>query len=214
MHFFNENTGFIVGEKNIGIGYVLKTTSSGVNWDEVFVSTTYDTELLNQYWLNSNTGWACGSNILIKTTNSGLNFINFYSSIPPTQNGANWLSSIVFANDSTGWIGAGNLDKKNIYKTTNGGLNWFFQNNPVTQYEYPQINDVEFISSDSGSAASLVGIILFTSNGGNNWVVDNTANAEFWSLCSFQKLKVWCGAYPGQIWSATIHEPNGIINHN
>ena len=71
----------------------------------------------------------------------------------------------------TGWIGGSNLDNKNLYKTTNGGLNWFFQTNPAAGNYYPQINDIKFFSNDSGWAVHgtpITGAIMFTSNGGSS----------------------------------------------
>jgi photosystem II stability/assembly factor-like uncharacterized protein len=210
VHFFDENTGFIVGEKNIGIGYVLKTTNSGVNWNEVYVSSINQTGLEDQHWFNALTGWVCGYNTLMKTTNGGLNLTSFYTSIPPTQNGSNWLFGISFTNDSIGWLAAANVDRKNIYKTTNSGLNWFFQDNPVAQYEFSGASHVLFMSPDTGWAAVYyLGVILATTNGGNNWVIDEMANSEFYRFSIYNNSKIWCAGYPGQIWYATIHEPNG-----
>ncbi|RPI18535.1 MAG: T9SS C-terminal target domain-containing protein [Ignavibacteriae bacterium] len=213
VHFFNSDTGVVIGSKNGPYGYIIKTTNSGNNWSEIFISNQIYTELKDQYWLNSDSGWLCGSNILLKTTNGGTNFINYYTNIPPTQNGSNALLGIDFVNENTGWICGSNLEHRNIYKTTNAGLNWYFQNNPVASYEYAQVNDIKFINSDSGWAGSFVGIILFTSNGGSNWLIDLSANDEFWSLCNYKNSKIWSGGAHGKIWYTLINPPIGVISN-
>ena len=129
--FFNENTGIVIGEKNGPYGYVIKTTNSGVNWNEIYLSANNPTDLDDQYWFDIHTGWICGTNNLLKTTNGGIDFVDYFANVPPTQNGTNGLLGISFINYNTGWLAAGNADHKNIYKTTNAGINWFFQDNPV-----------------------------------------------------------------------------------
>jgi photosystem II stability/assembly factor-like uncharacterized protein len=213
VHFFNEDTGIVIGSKNGSYGYIIRTTNGGNNWNEIFLLDSLYTELRGQFWLNIDTGWICGYNRLLKTTNGGVNFVNYYSNIPPTQNGVNALNAIFFVNIYTGWIGGSNIDRKNIYKTTNGGLNWVFQDNPAAQFDFPQINDIKFISSDSGWAAhgtDVSGIILFTSNGGNNWIIDNDHYSWYWHLSIYNRTKIWCTGDNGRIWYAFINGPVGI----
>jgi photosystem II stability/assembly factor-like uncharacterized protein len=212
IYFFNANTGYAIGRK--GMYYnscALKTTDGGSNWSEVVLSTSNENELFDQYWFNSQTGWICGRNFLKKTTDGGTNFNDYFSNVPPTSNGANALLCINFLSDQTGWIGGSNLDGKNIYKTTNGGMNWVFQNNPVAQYTYPQINDIKMINGGMGWAAHGTpssGAILYTSNGGVNWVIDNGTNARFDCLWIYNDYQIYCGASEGKIWYSTI--PTGI----
>lgn len=210
--FFDANTGFAIGRQ--GMNYnscIIKTTNGGANWTEIVASTSNENELSGQYWFNSSTGWICGKNFLMKTTDQGATFVNYFAGIPPTSNGANALLCINFQNMLTGWIGGSNLDKKNIYKTTNGGMNWFFQDNPVASYTYTQINDILFNDPDWGYAAHGTpssGAILFTSNGGMNWVIDEGTNTWFDCLNSYNDAIVYCGAGAGKVWYSPI--PSGI----
>lgn len=223
VHFFNPDTGMIIGERAIGYpnnswgGCVLKTTNGGTNWNQIYSTndTIYSsTELNGQYWLNNETGWIAGYNILLKTTDGGVSFANYYSHIPPTQNEYNLLLSIFFTNSETGWIGGGNVDHKNIYKTTNAGSNWFFQDNPVAQYFSSASSHVIFLTPYTGWAAVYyLGVILATTNGGTNWVIDKMANTEFYRFSIYRKTKIWCAAAGGQIWYATIDGPIGLQNH-
>lgn len=218
VYFFDQNTGIAVGRKNAAFNScVLRTTNSGSIWYEVIVSTSNENELSAQYWFNSSTGWICGKNILLKSTNGGLNYTNYYSNIPAVSNGQNALLSIYFENLNTGWIGGSNVDHKNIYKTTNGGLNWIFQNNPVANYTYSQINDILFIDVNRGWAAHgtpLSGTILFTSNSGVNWVVDDNTNTWFDCLWTVNDATVFCGASGGKIWYTGIPSSIKILNEN
>jgi photosystem II stability/assembly factor-like uncharacterized protein len=98
----------------------------------------------------------------LKTTNGGLNWSNLYANVPPTSNGANALLSIYFANTQTGWMRS-NVDKKNIYKTTNGGANCI-SGNPVALCTYTRINDVKSLTQEACWAHGIPfsGAIMFT----------------------------------------------------
>jgi photosystem II stability/assembly factor-like uncharacterized protein len=218
VHFFDSNTGIVAGLKPYYApphGYIIKTTNSGNNWQEAYVST--DTilssyTLRRQFWLNNDTGWICGDNLLLKTTDCGLTYSNYYSHVPPTQNGYNIFNDIYFINDSIGWI-ASVGDNRNIYKTTNAGINWFFQDNPVAYYSYPQINGIIFTNSNTGWASSYVGLIIVTTNGGSNWMVDKYANYETSKFANYNS-KIWLGAELGRIYYTNSNEPIGIINNS
>ncbi|MGH2575598.1 MAG: YCF48-related protein [Ignavibacteria bacterium] len=214
IYFFDENTGIGAGSKNFPfIPLVIKSTNSGTNWVELNAFFSGAQELNDQHWFNQNTGWICGYDVLLKTTNGGLNFVNLYSNIPPSGNGHIAILAIQFVNQQTGWLGAANLERNNIYKTTNGGNNWFFQPNPVSQNGWNQINDVRFISADSGWAAHGTpgtGAIMFTSNGGTNWLMDNVNYSWYDCLHIFQRSKVWCGGSSGRVWYSLLTEPTGI----
>lgn len=213
VYFFDANTGIIVGSKNFPYQpFIAKTTNGGNNWAEITPATSGQ-ELNDQFWLNSNTGWVCGYDVLLYTTNGGANFSNLYSNIPPTANGHSSLLGIYFTNQQTGWIGAANLERNNTYKTTNAGVNWIFQNNPVSQAGWNQINDIKFISKDSGWAAHGTpgtGAIMFTSNGGANWNMDNTQYSWYDCFATYRSSKVWCGGSDGTMWYTLITGLVGI----
>ncbi len=213
VYFFDENSGVIIGSKNFPyVPFVEKTTNGGTNWTEITPAGSGQ-ELNDQYWFNANTGWVAGYDVLLYTTNGGSNFTNLYSNIPPTGNGHSSLLAVYFLNQQTGWLGAANLERNNIYKTTNAGANWVFQNNPVSQAGWNQINDIRFISQDSGWAVHgtpSTGAIMFTSNGGINWVMDNTQYSWYDCLEIYSHSKIWCGGSSGRIWYANLGEIVGI----
>jgi len=218
VYFFDANTGVICGSKNFPYKpFTARTTNGGLNWTEQSPVLPAAQELNEQYWFNTNTGWICGYDVLLYTTNGGANFSDYYANIPPSGNGHIALLGITFFNQQTGWIGAANLERNNIYKTTNGGLNWVFQQNPVSQGGMNQINDVLFINSEIGWAVHgtpTSGAIMFTSNGGTNWTIEEQSVNWFDCLSIFQDKKIWCGASSGKVWYANLNGLTGITPVN
>jgi len=72
------------------------------------------------------------------------------------------LKSIIFLNTSTGYLCGNN---STIYKSTNGGLNWFSQTSGVST----NLNSIYFLNTDTGWIAG-INTILKTTNGGINWI--------------------------------------------
>lgn len=199
IKFLNENTGYAIAITYPDNGYIIKSTNGGNNWFDVYLSSSTGADLVCQYWFNRDTGWIAGSETLLKTTNGGASFSEYFQNIPATSNGYNGLLGIYFVNNSTGWISAGNVDNKNLYKTTNAGNNWFFQNNPVTQYQYAQLDDIIFIDENRGWAGGYSGQLITTTNGGINWIIDLSYPTWFNCFAEFESKNVWCGADYGKI---------------
>ena len=115
----------------------------------------YDVKFINRF-----TGWACGDDVILKTTNGGNQWIlqngipeKLYSNICPVD------SNVVFC---VGWF-------QTIVKTTNGGINWLIlQDGPKgSGHSY---EDVSFINENTGWISGDLGVILKTTNGGMNFV--------------------------------------------
>jgi photosystem II stability/assembly factor-like uncharacterized protein len=206
VYFIDVNTGYICGSKNFPYKpFVAKTTNGGVNWTELSPTLPNAQELRDQYWFNASTGWLAGYDVLLYTTNGGTSFTDLYANIPPSGNGHISLLSIQFVNSQTGWIGAANLERNNVYRTTNGGQNWAFQNNPISQGGMNQINDVLFLNPDTGWAAHgtpFSGAIMYTSNGGTNWSMEEQSVNWFDCMSAYSNKKIWCGSSAGKVWYA------------
>lgn len=115
--------------------------------------------LYDVYFINAQTGWACGNNgTLLKTTNRGNNWVNINSIVTES------VQSIHFVNENTGWIGTRYNGK--IYKSTNGGINWFQQ----VYSDNHAFNSIFFANEINGWVTSSGnGGVFFTTNGGDNW---------------------------------------------
>lgn len=106
--FINSLTGFaVVSESSAKI---IKTTNGGINWSTYAVTNAQK----NIFFLNQQTGWACGyAGNIMKTVNTGNSWITEQTPVSTV------LNSIYFANNETGWTCGFN---GTILKTTNGGI--------------------------------------------------------------------------------------------
>jgi photosystem II stability/assembly factor-like uncharacterized protein len=101
-----------------------------------------------------NTGYACAYNTVLKTTNSGLNWLS--STLQGTHN------KIVFVNSATGFICG---DSGRIFKTTNSGGNWIPVNSGVTNH----LQSLSFLNAQTGIASGLGKTVIKTTDGGVSW---------------------------------------------
>jgi photosystem II stability/assembly factor-like uncharacterized protein len=121
IYMFNARIGFI--DANV----LKKTTDGGSTWTSI----TSEGQFSDMHFVDSLTGWKCYGGVQ-KTTNGGLNWI-----AQPLPSGGNiittGLSSFSNVNIDTiwgvgGWIYYPNKGNRGmIYRTTNGGNNWYFQ---------------------------------------------------------------------------------------
>jgi photosystem II stability/assembly factor-like uncharacterized protein len=117
--FINENTGWCLCDD---VGLVKKTTNSGVNWITQF-SVPYPDRYKSIQFVNKDTGWVVGdggynygySPRITATRNGGQNWIHQW---PPIVQSWNFLNTLYFVNQNTGWAVGG---RGYIIKTTNGG---------------------------------------------------------------------------------------------
>jgi hypothetical protein len=147
--------------------YMYKTTNSGDNWFQVG-NTGYS--LVQLEFINENTGYATwGGNGIVKTTNGGLNWSIQYM---PSNNGIvyNNINRFYFIFSDTLYGDYGVRDfgvhvKGIIWKTTNGGLAWGFQQ-PDTSYPYGRYNGINFPDSIDGWSQN-----IHTTNGGGPIII-------------------------------------------
>ena len=181
ISFLNQEIGWVVGngdwaEDSCGAA-ILGTSDGGETWDLVWKLTNSNE---SDYHFNSihtvNTkAWAVGeSGMIVKYTEQDQWQVQ--SSITDLP-----LNEVFFRDENHGWISGGYMHEDNIhlklFKTDNGGENW--QDIPNINY---QINDIFFEdslhgwavgsdTSDTGNDPPGRGVILYTSNGGENWTV-------------------------------------------
>ena len=126
-------------------------------WIQQYQVTPY-IHLLDVYFINGNTGWACGTNgIILKTTNTGGNW-----TVQPTLATGKSLYGL-YAVDTNIVYCVGRFET--ILKTTNGGDNWLvIRNGPVGQGNSQQA--VFFINENSGWIGGTGPWVMKTTNGG------------------------------------------------
>ena len=125
-----------------------------------------NTQLLSTCFPDTNIGYVVGgSGTIIKTTNSGINWVNQTSPVNK------YLYSVCFVNVNTGYIvGDGGV----IIKTINGGVSWSSQTLGTTKC----FSSAYFTDASNGYIVGGVwagpnvgpGPILKTINGGANWI--------------------------------------------
>jgi len=147
VYFINPNTGWISGEGPQGV--IIKTTNGGNLWFNQLTTN----QLWSVFFVNSNTGFAAGENVIYKTTNAGTNWV--LVSIPVQTR----YYSIVFVNDETGYACGNN---GTIIKTYNGGSNWVVLNSGSTGF----LRKLYFNNADTGYVTTYGGPILKTTTGG------------------------------------------------
>jgi photosystem II stability/assembly factor-like uncharacterized protein len=153
---------------------------------------------------NTNTGWLCGAGGSINhSTDGGANWI--------AQNSGTSLNlnSIFFINSTLGWVAGGDREGI-ILKTTDEGTTW----NTLYMSTQP-LRRIRFSSPDSGWAAGDSGIVLFTSDSGQNWQKQNTGNANnFYSVFFTSNKTGWLVGGYGLIYKTSNGgEPIGIIGN-
>lgn len=150
IRFTDNFTGFICGGNGLAAGIVLKSTNSGYVWQTVYQDSAH---LNSIQFLNNQTGWATGSfGYIIKTTNGG----NTWSR-SRTTSGAN--GKIWFINEQTGF-----LTRSQLFRTTNGGLNWALNINS-SPYDIQFIGSTGYVNSRNGNNM----LFYKTTDAGNNW---------------------------------------------
>jgi photosystem II stability/assembly factor-like uncharacterized protein len=161
IDFVDNNTGWVVG----GNGIIFKTTDGGNSWYcKSNLVTTAD--LNSVFFTDIQFGWIAGEDgTILHTTNSGANWVK--QSVPSTSN----LNSIYFIDDYLGWCaGVG------LLKTTDGGSSW------SSHHTYANLNSVYFVGLNNGWAVGKDGMLLKTTNGGENWFIKPSGTSE--DLCS------------------------------
>lgn len=184
IFFNNPTTGFITGYS----GYIFKTTNSGVNWFNTHIDTAYCPVLYlfpknDIYFMNDNTGFACGGQVDIqgliwRTTNAGLNWYTYCVASEP-------LYEIRAINENFIISTGGDFEYGLSTVTSNdGGFNWNYEANEIygrgqalgmrTPAEFwVPLDYIEMfaVNTDSGKPGSVWREILPPEFGGINYTV-------------------------------------------
>lgn len=192
-YFINSQTGWIVKGDRYYIpndtGAVYRTTNGGNNWG--MVNNQIVNYLRSTGFFDANTGiiGAIGDTLhpLYRTTDGGSTWTDITTSIQGTV--PKGICGISIINSNNAYACGRYYYPPNIIKTTNAGLNWISL--PVDTSQVRLLVDCHFWSVDSGFVvggytpnnqnSSAKAVILFTSNGGANWVkVYQSARTNEW----------------------------------
>ena len=164
--FISETVGWIAGQEKEpgGLKNVLYKTYNGGNTWEFLSATHFDGSI---GFINDNQGYFYGGKFIEVTKDGGY---SWYTTTLDVKN----IICVSFGDTSTGYLltqyeyydePPWPLVKNIIYKTTDGGNNWF----EINHYDGSNINQLKFLDADNGWYVGLHGIIKYTSDGGNSW---------------------------------------------
>ena len=114
--------------------------------------------------ISSGEGWVCGEDVIRHYANGQWNADQWYP-------GNVTCRSVFFTDNQNGWLVGGTGSNGAIIHTTNG-INWLPQTDPAPSSGV--LNVVFFLGVQKGWAAGNFGKVLSTTNGGINWIVENT----------------------------------------
>ncbi len=141
-------------------GLILNSTDGGINWNLLYESPTYE-DFFDVHFFHLYDGIVVGgdetdySPLILRTTNGGIDWDTM--SAPASSY---YLRAVDFVGNK-GWA-VGRFGT--IIHTDDGGNTWSFQNNPAVNTLF----DVDFSDTLHGLACG-DGIILRTTDGGQNW---------------------------------------------
>jgi photosystem II stability/assembly factor-like uncharacterized protein len=152
IDFVNADTGTAVGQNRI-----LRTADGGSNW--VQQSPPYGGYGVS--FLGPNTGLIASSGGIVRTTNGGESWTYiFVASVP--------LNGVQLLDSNLAFAAGGNLQfNQNIYRSTNGGLNWQAVGGGIGEDLY----GVSFANTLTGLVVGRFRTIYRTTNGGNSWML-------------------------------------------
>ena len=214
--FLNASTAWVIqpAEKNFDTGTLYHTEDGGQSWEATKVP--FGPNPL--HFLNANDGWvmadrgaAAGSMgvDIYKTTDGGTSWTKVQSAGPETQDTPGALpfggdkSGMAFKDMRDGWIGGFQpiIDHSYLYRTTDGGNTWTFQNLTIpAAFSSSSVLTLapKFFTNQEGmlpvSLEMQVQSIDFyvTHDGGQTW--QSTAvvqNQEAYDIVSMQDIRVW-----------------------
>jgi photosystem II stability/assembly factor-like uncharacterized protein len=179
IKMLNEKTGICLGTNEI-----LRTTNSGILWENIFVPKVY--KFISLYMLDSLNGFVCAdSNKILRTTNGGINWY-YSSSIKGAQ-----INKIYFTSERKGFALQSDYGYNfpvpgKIFRTTNGGVTWdsvSFNSNTFLQYRkiFFSSEKTGYITGTYNIGSSIFRYKIFkTTNGGLNWdSIPNPDNLAF-----------------------------------
>jgi photosystem II stability/assembly factor-like uncharacterized protein len=157
LYFVNPDTGWICSDEQLD-GGIFRTTNGGASWQRQ-VQPLLGYRHLD--FLNKDTGWCLvNDGKVFKTNNSGLDWLEI-----SRVTLAALKEDIRFVDHSTGWILNGQPFMQGIFKSTNGGQNWFTQYDPTFDNGWP--TSITILSKKKGWVAKTRNIVAMIDE--NTW---------------------------------------------
>jgi photosystem II stability/assembly factor-like uncharacterized protein len=120
-------------------------------------------------------------------------------------NAPNWVISVKFLNQNTGyWAGWSGV----IKKSTDGGNNWF----SIAPGQSINYQSLVFFNLNTGLVVGSGGAVIKTTNGGTNWQIQNSTTSSILNELKFvNEFTGWAAGYSGTIIKTTNSGDNWIV---
>jgi len=217
VHFVDQHRGWVVGS-NYEYGIILRTLNAGLNWEIAYIE--FGIYLNDVFFTDTLNGWIVG-NAMLHTTDGGENWED--------QNG--WGFGVHFSDSLNGWFVGGSYNGStgypifHIYHTEDAGNIWVEQMGGQSS-EIGALQSVFFTSQNKGwavggnrgMALGPFSTILHTTDGGNNWEIQNSlSNRVLTGVCFTNSSNGWAvGGFTSYGWipdtSILLHTTNGGEN--
>ncbi|NWG28106.1 MAG: T9SS type A sorting domain-containing protein [Ignavibacteriaceae bacterium] len=163
IKFIDADIGYTIGTYQGESWGIRKTTNRGQNWFNPPIGNLSEWEL---ELLPNSVGYSVGSNLMInKTTNGYDNWGGLFLN-------TNFID-VYFTDELTGYAADGRYTGGPVYKTTDGGYNWFGLPNFPRNVFTSTLRCVTFTDSVTGFAGSAPCRIVKTTDAGESWYVVN-----------------------------------------
>lgn len=206
VHFFNQNTGIVIGDPSGSWGYYW-TTNAGANWTFGPAPSATGTEA---GWNNAYCALDTG-HIWFGTNNTKIYRGGFRSGFTGAPTIGVSSFGVAFFNANTGVstmaTASNTVSANNV--TTNGGVTWTSGFTPAgVQFGLKAFPGTPY--AWSGGAGATGGVIYFSSNYGVNWTSQFTTSAAVYALSFANPNAGFAGASGGTIykWIGTLNEVN------
>lgn len=167
IYFINLNVGWAV----TSYGKIAKTMNSGANWD--LVAEINNAPFRDVAFVNENTGYAAGANVIYKTVNGGYTWTQCFN------NNAVFIQRISAPSAAYCWAVC---NEGHIFKTSNGGTNW----QEISSGTSGNIMAVHFLNNQTGwYTGTNVNSTRKTTNGGNSWIFVPVSYPGPWNAIRF-----------------------------
>lgn len=192
IFFLDTMNGWAITQGSTGLkdtGYIIKTNNGGIFWQIQFYKSV---DLKVIFMVDTFIGYAgggsgSGTRYMYKTTNGGIGWDTILGSF----SSGGYVLDIYFTNSDTGWYCDNDIFDGGIFKTTNGGENWFRQLN-----ETFRPTKLFFLNKDTGWAACNMNRLYRTINGGVNWELQFTSAFPIGAIFFLNGQKGWMRGGP------------------
>ena len=158
IQFFDQNNGIAITSQEKRL---LVTNNGGSIWTVKQIPAANFLE--GGYFIDQFTGWVCGQNEILKTTDAGNSWSQY--------NIISFLRSGYFIDENTGWF-VGSPGQ--LLKTDDGGLSWNSQTSNTSNH----LTSIFMLNQNMGWVAGFDGTILKTTNSGNEWLIQATPTTQ------------------------------------